>query len=286
MHTHGNMAHEQLSTHVHAGTQRMCVQTYLHASSYTAAGSGKHIHECVHTHVQECLQSHECCMHAQVLAFQHICEQICSYTCTATCTHLSALAHICMHTLCTSTCAHMLAHCTSIYINTYTLICACISHAQALAHVRTPPQSTCHAAGAKHPVPSLCPIPRERSSAGPGRCVQRDVSSIAIAACASVCCSVLQWGCRSPRPMQRGASAPRRAALPWVPKDVGAGVGGLALLGAAHCVLHIWVQSRCHRLCCGRVLPWGPPTLQHGTPLLAPLLCTPLPRPCHTHGSL
>lgn len=125
--------------------------------------------------------------------------------------------------------------------------------------------------------PSLCPIPRERSSAGPGRCVQRDVSSIAIAACASVCCSVLQRGCRSPKPVQRGASAPRRAALHWVPKDVGAGVGGLALLGAAHCVLHIWVQSRCHRLCCGRVLPWGPPTPQHCTPLLASLLCTPRP---------
>lgn len=137
MHTHANMAQEQLCTHVHAGTQRMCVQTYLHASSYTAAGSGKHIHEYMHTNVQECLQSHECCMHAQVLAFQHICEQIRSYICTATCTHLSALAHICMHTLCTSTCAHMLAHCTSIYISMYTLICACISHAQALAHVHT-----------------------------------------------------------------------------------------------------------------------------------------------------
>lgn len=174
-----------------------------------------------------------------------------------------AYPHTCLHIPC--------KHCT----------CTC-----AHTHTHTG-RSTRHAASAQHPAPLGVPLPRypvpgDRSSARPGQHVQRDVSSIAIAACALSCCRALQWGCRSPKPAAWGAPAPRRAALHWVPEDVGAGGGGVWLGQVPHtgcgppCTTHLsaehvpWAASR-------QGAPLGSPHPVALHTLLAPLLCTPCP---------
>lgn len=111
MHAHANMAHEQLCTHIHAGTQRMCVQTYLHASSFTQlqAVASTYMSACTPTCKSACRAMSAACMHkclhfntsvsryahTRVRPHAHTCQHLHTYACIPC---AQALAHTCLHT--------------------------------------------------------------------------------------------------------------------------------------------------------------------------------------------